>query len=185
VGVNNATKQVHLIDFGSAKLFRDPRTYAHIPFRSSLHFTGTAMFASISAHLGLEISRRDDMESLAYILIYFLRGSLPWTSLRSDDRDLILQSKRATSVDDLCTALPSEFASFLAYTRSLAFEDKPDYDRFRKIFEALLSKEENPADTNVFDWDQPVRIKRALEEYTHETHPRRRKCESKLPNHRV
>jgi hypothetical protein len=143
------------------------------------------MFASISAHLGLEISRRDDMESLAYILIYFLRGSLPWTSLRSDDRDLILQSKRATSVDDLCTALPSEFASFLAYTRSLAFEDKPDYDRFRKIFEALLSKEENPADTNVFDWDQPVRIKRALEEYTHETHPRRRKCESKLPNHRV
>ena len=73
--------------------------------------------------------------------------------------------------------------------RSLAFEDKPDYDRFRKIFEALLSREENPANTNMFDWDQPVSIeKRALEESKHKTRPRRRKRESELPNgpnHRV
>ena len=189
MGVGNAAKQVHIIDFGSAKLFRDPRTYAHIPFRDSLHFTGTAMYASINAHLGLEISRRDDMESLAYTLIYFLRGSLPWAGLGLDGQDLILRSKQGTPIDHLCSTLPSEFASFLAYARSLAFEDKPDYDRFRKIFEALLSREENPANTNMFDWDQPVGIeKHALEESKHETRPRRRKRESKLPNgpnHRV
>ncbi|OJA17283.1 hypothetical protein AZE42_13033 [Rhizopogon vesiculosus] len=124
------------------------------------------------------------MESLAYILIYFLHRSLPWASLGSDDQDLILQSKQGTSIYDLCFAIPSEFASFLVYARSLAFEDKPDYDRFRKLFKALLSREENPA--NIFDWDQPVGIeKRALEESKQETHPRKRKCESKLPSHRV
>jgi len=181
--MGNAAKQVHIIDFGSTKLFRDPRTYAHIPFHDSLHFTGTAMYASINAHLGLEISQCDDMESLAYTLIYFLHGSLvPWAGLGLDGQDLILQGKQGTPIDHLCSTLPSKFASFLAYTCLLVFEDKPNYDRFQKIFEALLSREEYPANTNMFDWDQPVGIKKhALEESKHKNHPCRWKCESKLP----
>ncbi|OJA09003.1 hypothetical protein AZE42_12245 [Rhizopogon vesiculosus] len=101
------------------------------------------------------------MESLAYILIYFLRRSLPWASLGSDDQDLILQSKQGTSIHDLYFGIPSKFASFL-------------------LFKALLSREENPA--NIFDWDQPVGIEKCTLE---ETRPRKRKCESKLPSHRI
>jgi casein kinase I family protein HRR25 len=182
VGVNNATKQVHIINFGSAKLFRHPRTYTHIPFCDSLHFTGTA---SINAHLGIEISQHDDMESLAYILIYFLHGSLPWVGLGAGNQDVILQSKQGSSIEDLCYALPTEFASFLIHACSLAFEDKPDYDGFWKIFEALLLRE-GPADANMFDWDQLVGAKRSmLEGSKQETCPKKQKPKSRLANDKM
>jgi hypothetical protein len=143
------------------------------------------MYASINAHLGIEISRRDDMESLAYILIYFLRGSLPWVGLGAGNQDVILQSKRGTSIEDLCYALPTEFAAFLIHARSLAFEDKPDYDGFRKMFEALLLRE-GPADASMFDWDQLVGEKRSmLEGSKQETRPQKRKPKSGLANDKM
>jgi casein kinase I family protein HRR25 len=78
MGIGVHSTVVYLIDFGLSKEYRDPSTYKHIPPRTNLSLTGTASFTSINSHLGLELGQQDDLESLAYILIYFLCGDLPW-----------------------------------------------------------------------------------------------------------
>ena len=139
---------VYIIDFGLSKEFRDPNTRAHIPYSHGCGFTGTATFASVNSHLGLELGRRDDLESLAYILIYLLCGFLPWQNVGGD----ILALKQGITSHNIFGKLPMEFRSFLEACRSLAFHDKPDYNRYYKLFNTLLLQQEywsNP----VFDWD--------------------------------
>jgi serine/threonine protein kinase len=89
MGIGMHSAMVYLIDFGLLKEYRDPSTYEHIPCKTNLGLTRTASFASINSHLGLELGRRDDLESLTYVLIYFLRGSLPWQGLSSRSKDIL------------------------------------------------------------------------------------------------
>ena len=149
MGTDKQANVVHLIDFGLSKEFRDPNTYLHIPCNSTHGLTGTATFASIHSHLGLELGRRDDLKSLTYILIYFLRGSLPWQDLHSV-QDIVRSKRRATC--KLCHGLPVEFCDFLDYCCSLPFDGKPDYGRFCNLFGNLLSREGLENDIR-FDWD--------------------------------
>jgi casein kinase 1 len=97
---------VHIIDFGLAKKYRDPKSHIHIPYRENKNLTGTARYASINTHLGIEQSRRDDMESLGYVLMYFLRGSLPWQGLKAATKrqkyEKISEKKLSTPIDVLC-----------------------------------------------------------------------------------
>jgi len=129
MGLGNLRETVFIIDFGVAKEYRNTGTGAHISFRQGQCLAGTPAFASINSHAGFELGRRDDLESLVYMLIYFLRGSLPW--LTDDHKKLsnssVLELKVNASVDCLCRETPPEIASMLVYSRVLAFSEEPDY----------------------------------------------------------
>jgi len=155
MGLGKRGNQVYVIDFGLAKNYRDPKTHQHIPYKEQKNLTGTARYASINAHLGIEQSRRDDLESLGYVLLYFLRGSLPWQGLKAPTKKLkyekISEKKIGTPVEQVCKGCPAEFAQYLNYCRAIHFEDKPDYAYLRKLFRDLFVKEGYKYDA-MFDW---------------------------------
>ncbi|WOH01786.1 hypothetical protein DCAR_0521171 [Daucus carota subsp. sativus] len=155
MGLGRKANQVYAIDFGLAKKYRDLQTHKHIPYRENKNLTGTARYASVNTHLGVEQSRRDDLESLGYVLMYFLRGSLPWQGLRAGNKkqkyDKISEKKMLTPIEVLCKSYPSEFISYFHYCRSLRFEDKPDYSYLKRLFRDLFIREGYQFDY-VFDW---------------------------------
>jgi serine/threonine protein kinase len=152
---HNKASMVYMIDFGLAKRFRNPKTGQHIPWKEGKNLTGTARYASLNTHLGYEQSRRDDLEGLAYVMLYFLKGKLPWQGLpaktKKEKYDKIKEKKKNTPVEDLCYKLPKEFAKYLNYCRSLNFEDKPCVSDLRKLFKNLISKKGLEYDLK-FDW---------------------------------
>jgi serine/threonine protein kinase len=111
LGVGSKASTIYILDFGLAKQFQDRSSGRHIPYRDNKQLTGTIRYASINTHLGIEQSRRDDLESLMYILIFFMCGSLPWQGLRTNfytnKYELVFQKKVSTSVETLCAHLPS------------------------------------------------------------------------------
>ncbi|PKI39872.1 hypothetical protein CRG98_039712 [Punica granatum] len=155
MGLGRRANQVYIIDFGLAKKYRDTSTHQHIPYRENKNLTGTARYASMNTHLGIEQSRRDDLESLGFVLMYFLRGSLPWQGLKAGTKkqkyEKISEKKVSTSIEALCRGYPSEFASYFHYCRSLRFDDKPDYAYLKRLFRDLFIREGFQFDY-VFDW---------------------------------
>jgi casein kinase I family protein HRR25 len=155
MGIGKSCNQVNVIDFGLAKRFRDPKTHLHIPYRVTMNLTGNTHYMSINHHIGTEKSRRDDLESLAYVLVYFLRGSLPWQGLKAASKkqkyDRIMEKKMSTSTNSLCTGLPNEFATFLNYTRALHFDQEPNYSYLRMLFRHLFVSKGFWYDYD-FDW---------------------------------
>ena len=155
MGLGKRAGQVYMIDFGLAKKYRDPKTHQHIPYRDKKSLTGTARYASINTHLGIEQSRRDDLESLGYVLMYFNRGSLPWQGLRANTKkqkyQRISEKKMSVTIDELCKGFPDEFKMYISYCRSLRFEEKPDYSYLKRLLKELCFRENFQYD-NVFDW---------------------------------
>ncbi|KAK4764140.1 hypothetical protein SAY87_013578 [Trapa incisa] len=155
MGLGRRANQVYIIDFGLAKKYRDTSTHQHIPYRENKNLTGTARYASMNTHIGIEQSRRDDLESLGFVLMYFLRGSLPWQGLKAGTKkqkyEKISEKKVSTSIEALCQGYPSEFASYFHYCRSLHFDDKPDYAYLKRLFRDLFIREGFQFDY-MFDW---------------------------------
>lgn len=139
IGVGPRSHRIHIIDFGLSYQYRDPETNIHIPYRDNLPLIGTARYASVNAHMGIEHSRRDDIESLAYILIYFMRGHLPWEGITiAKKRQAVIGKKKLTITPEvLCEGLPAEFQLFLQYARSLGFSERPNYQYLRDLFSNL------------------------------------------------
>jgi casein kinase 1/casein kinase I family protein HRR25 len=147
---------MHVIDFGLAKLYRDPRTHRHIAYKEGKNLTGTARYASVNTHMGIEQSRRDDLESIGYILVYFLRGSLPWQGLKAATKkqkyEKIMEKKVSTSLEQLCKNLPMELRLYFEHVKSLGFDDRPDYDYLKRLFRELFFRKGFTYDS-IFDWD--------------------------------
>jgi len=155
IGTADLVSTIYMIDFGLAKKYRDPKTHQHIPYRENKNLTGTARYASINAHLGIEQSRRDDLEAVGYLLMYFCRaGSLPWQGIKANSKQekykKIMEKKNHTSVEILCRGYPVEFSTYLDYCRKLRFEDRPDYEYLRGLFKNLLKRE--IGEGVEFDW---------------------------------
>ena len=145
--------QVYLIDYGLSKCFR-PRNGEHIPFRNDKHLVGTPRYASINNHRGFEQSCRDDLESLAYIVVFMMRGALPWMNIKNKSKhgkyQQILKCKVHTTVEELCNSLPYEYCVFLKYAKHLTFDETPNYKFLNNIFSRLL--EINRWGRFTYDW---------------------------------
>jgi serine/threonine protein kinase len=146
-----------------AKRYRDPRTGLYIPYKDGKSLTGTARYASVNTHLGIEQSRRDDIEGLGYILVYFMRGNLPWQGLKvrsKEDRyKKILEKKKETSSQDLCKDFPHEFFEYVDYSKNLEYEENPDYDFLRQKFLDVL-KGLNEEMDYIYDWTTKSDLKK-------------------------
>jgi len=157
MGTGNQYNIVFIIDYGLTKRFLDSRTHEHIQMKDGKKLTGTARYASLNTHKGFEQSRRDDLECIAYSLIYFLKGSLPWQGIVAENRRQkyakIAEIKNSTPIPILCEGIPEEFAIFLDSIRKLEFEEKPDYWYYRKLFRELFIREGYSYDYQ-YDWLQ-------------------------------
>jgi len=153
---------IYIIDFGFSHQYRSSRTGKHIKYKNRRLTIGSLLYLSINGNLGYEQSRRDDLESLGYMLILLATGSLPW--LKKENLKInnyleyfkIYNLKKAVSIEKLCEGLPEEFTKYIKYSRSLDFEEDPNYDYLRSLFSSILDKIQEKNDLNFF-WSTKVK----------------------------
>ena len=159
MGIGPNSKFLYMCDFGFCKTYRDPNTLAHHPMKKGGGITGTARFASIHTLDGYTQSRRDDLESLGYVIIYLAKGTLPWANIKSDNKNelynRIIESKKAASPEFLCRDLPIQFEEYLRYVKGLGYEQEPDYRYLKNLFLISLQNIGGKMDFS-YDWDNRI-----------------------------
>lgn len=138
-GYNQDSNNLYLIDYGLSKQFISESE--HVPLKNTKKFCGTVRYASIAAHESMEQSRKDDLETIGYILVYLYKGKLPWQGIKFNNKKeryhKVGEIKKALDIDEFCSGMPKEFAIFLKYTRNLDFEERPHYTALIKMFDKL------------------------------------------------
>ena len=147
---------IYLIDFGLCRKYKSSKTGKHIPAKNLGKFTGTSRYASIYAMAGNEQSRRDDIESIGYMIIYFMKKKLPWQGIKGNSykecyHKLYLMKKHL-KIEDLCKGLPTEIIEYMNAARALKFEEEPDYRYLKGLFKMVLSKNDTSFDKYIFSW---------------------------------
>lgn len=145
---------VYIVGYSVSKIFWDYTKEQHIPFMDNRKLVGELRYASLNAQAGCEQSRRDDLESLGYVLVYLFKGSLPWQNFEEpnkNSREEVIKCKAAMPLEELCEGLPEEFVTYLSYCRSLPFEEKPDYEYLKKLFSDYFH-EKNMNQNFKYDW---------------------------------
>ena len=155
IGRGNKENNIFLIDFGLAKRYRDELTRIHISYKENKSLTGTARYASRNAHNGIEQTRRDDMESFGYVLVYLLKGKLPWQGLKTKEKTekykKIKEMKNSITSKELFEGLPEEFMKYLDYCFNLRFDEEPDYKSLTEMFKLLYKSKDYDFDST-YDW---------------------------------
>ncbi|KAL4003166.1 Protein kinase domain family protein [Acanthocheilonema viteae] len=154
MGIKENIAKVYLVDmkFSSKYIKISGRCRKHIPYEENIEFFGSLCFASLNRHLGTVASRRDDLESYIYIILYFLKGNLPWQICeKSNELEQVLEIKTSISTEILCHGLPAQFATALNYCRALKFDEEPDYLFIRQLFRDLFKSMNYKEDWD-FDW---------------------------------
>ena len=166
MGAKENNDRLYILDFGLAKKYRSSRTLRQYPYIKKKKLTGTARYASIHALEAYEQSRRDDLESVGYVLMYFLRGELPWQGLRVKSKEdrykRILEKKKETSSEELCEGFPQEFYQYVEYCKNLEYEDDPDYDMLKQLFLDVIKKGKEKLDY-IYDWTTNSDLQRRKE----------------------
>ena len=144
IGLEKKENIIYLIDFGLSRRYRDSRTGEHIPYKEGKSILGTVRYVSIYTHFGIEQSRRDDIESLGYILVYLCKGILPWQGQKAKTQNekykQIMNMKLEYKPEMLCYGLPDEFKQFFEYIRGVQFTERPDYTLLKGLFNKALVK---------------------------------------------
>ena len=160
---NNSSNnnKIYLIDFGLAKKYREDNNNKHHEMKQGKKLIGTARFASVNAMDGLSQSRRDDLESLGYMLIYFLKGKLPWQNFmiknKEERYDKIKQKKKNIDINELCSDCPDEIVQYITYVKNLKFDEDPNYIYIKNLFNNILNKFEKKF-YYFYDWDNAKAI---------------------------
>ena len=187
MGIDSLSQYVFMIDFGCARLYRDSTTLIEYPIKHIEGLNGTPRYASINALRGYEQSRKDDLESLAYILIYFLKGELPWQGITAKtNKEInikILDKKKEISSSKLCEGLPIEFEKFLEYIKNIERIKRPDYDFLRNLLMNAM-KENNLKYDYVFDWSTKSEIENNSKLILKKEFLKRKSISSKHSNNR-
>jgi serine/threonine protein kinase len=147
---------LYLIDFGLCRKYKSSKTGKHIPPKSLGKFTGTSRYASVYAMAGNEQSRRDDIESIGYMIIFFMKKKLPWQGIKGnsykDCYHKLYLMKKHIKLEDLCKGLPKEIIDYMYYARYLKFEQEPDYNYLKNLFKIILKRSEITFDDYILSW---------------------------------
>ena len=169
-GINDDSNTIYIIDFGLSQRYKDKKTGIHNPYRENREMIGTVRYASINTQIGIEQSRRDDVESVGYVLVYLALGRLPWQRAGKEKGKghlaKVLEKKLITPPEILCKKLPRQFAFIFQYIRKLKFEERPDYNMMKCLLADLLLSKMNLSRTTSFcyDWFKDVKLEITMTE---------------------
>lgn len=145
IGRGKNEKLVYIIDFGLSNRYINPANDAHINYKTGKKLIGTPSYASVNTLSGLEQSRRDDLESLGYLILYLLKGHLPWQGIeaatKEEKHEKVLDLKTSIPIPVLCEGVPKEIADYMNYCRDLKFTEAPCYQKLVKSFRDLMINE--------------------------------------------
>ena len=169
LGYGEYNAYLYLLDFGLAKKYRSSKTLKQYPYIKKKKLTGTARYASIHAMEEMEQSRRDDLEAVGYVIMYFIRGNLPWQGIKlksNEDRyKKILDKKKEVSTEELCAECPKVFYEYVKYTKKLGFNEERKYDLFKNKFVNYIVNIKKEKFDYIFDWAIESDIKKRKEEF--------------------
>ena len=159
---------IYLIDFGLAKKYKSSRTGKHVKFGYMPTINGSLDFMSINCTKKIVQSRRDDMESLGYVLIYLAKKNLPWIKIDDTKTDLKLKFKKikelilSTTPEEVSSGLPQQFTQYINYCRKLEFEEEPNYDYLKNLFVEMIKINEISVDNRFISYKRFSWIKNPI-----------------------